>query len=134
MERLGDPNDGGYPLCTNLLNQTEALINLGVEGRDNFGCDLTTRKHMPNYQYDCTNSIQPACSTNSNSNVFSPTCLGEKSEQTKIYKYSSLKDIIDSRNLTQKHVIVKMDIEGAEWPGMRAFPREYLKYVDQIVM
>ena len=51
-----------------------------------------------------------------------------------MYRYSSLKDIIDSRNLTNRHIIVKMDIEGAEWPGLRSFPREYLKYVDQIVM
>lgn len=89
---------------------------------------------MPNYQYDCTNSIQPMCATNSNNNFFSPECLGEMSEQTKMYKYSSLKDIIDLRNLTNRHVILKMDIEGAEWPGLRSFPREYLKYVDQIVM
>lgn len=51
-----------------------------------------------------------------------------------MYKYVSLKDIIDSRNLTNKHIILKMDIEGAEWSGLRTFPREYLKYVDQIVM
>jgi hypothetical protein len=53
--------------------------------------------------------------------MFTAACLGDKSEKASNQFYS-LKDIIDSRNLTGKHVTMKIDIEGAEWPGLRAFP------------
>jgi len=29
-------------MCKNFVNNSVALINLGVEGRDNFGCGLST--------------------------------------------------------------------------------------------
>ena len=48
--------------------------------------------------------------------------------------YESLKDMIDNRNLTKKHIVIKIDIEGAEWPGFRALPIAYLEYIDQIVL
>jgi hypothetical protein len=49
-------------------------------------------------------------------------------------QFYSLKDIVDSHHLTNKHVTMKIDIEGAEWPGFRAFPIEYLDYVDQFIL
>lgn len=37
------------------------------------------------------------------------------------------------KNLTKKHVMMKIDVEGAEWPGLRTFPISYLDYVDQFI-
>jgi hypothetical protein len=62
--------DGGYVMCKNFASSAVALLNFGVEGRDNFGCDLTTALKIPNYQYDCTNNYQPQCLTNGNHNIF----------------------------------------------------------------
>ena len=36
------PNQGGYVLCKNFLAHSRALINIGVDGKDDFGCDLTS--------------------------------------------------------------------------------------------
>ncbi len=48
-------------------------------------------------------------------------CIGEKSEQS-FQKFYSLKDIVDMKDLKHKHVMMKIDVEGAEWPGLRTFP------------
>ena len=69
--RLGDQRDGGYIVCQNYISNAKALINFGVQGRDNFGCALTSKFIMPNYQHDCTNNYQPNCDTNNKSNHFS---------------------------------------------------------------
>jgi len=52
------------------------MINIGIEGRDKLGCDITTYHPMPNYQYDCTDPRPPICLTNSENNHFSAFCLG----------------------------------------------------------
>ena len=46
----------------------------------------------------------------------------------------SLKDIIDSHNLTTKHIVLKMGLEGVEWQALRTLPISYLDYIDQITM
>jgi hypothetical protein len=38
--RYGDEwsPDGGYVICKNFLNVSEGIINIGINGYDNFGC------------------------------------------------------------------------------------------------
>lgn len=62
--RFGSALDGGYLACENHFDKTEAVINLGIEGKDDFGCNFTTRFKVTNYQYDCTSSVAPICNTN----------------------------------------------------------------------
>jgi hypothetical protein len=95
------------------VKQSEGLINLGVEGRDLFGCSLTTEFLIPNYQYDCTNTYAPTCKSNQGMNSFESACLSERTEKANNVMFNSLKDMVDSRNLTGKHVTMKIDIEGA---------------------
>jgi hypothetical protein len=63
-------------ICTNFFNQSEALINIGIEAKDGIGCEITTSHLMPNYQYDCTTTNIPVCETNNGGNVFSHVCVG----------------------------------------------------------
>ena len=85
---------------------------MGIEGRDKFGCDLTTDFDIENYQFDCTNDHRPFCRTNNNNNYYIHACIGERSEI--IYPdnktYFSIKDIIDHYQLKGEHIIIKMDI------------------------
>jgi hypothetical protein len=133
LKRYGDFGDGGYPLCSNLMHLAEGVINLGVEGRDLFGCDLTSEFLIPNYQYDCTNSHAPACSTNNNLNRFESACLSSSTEKANNVAYYSLFDMLRERNLAGRHVMMKIDVEGAEWPGLRTFPISDLQWIDQMV-
>lgn len=45
-----------------------------------------------------------------------------------------MKHMIESHNLRNKPIILKIDVEGAEWPGLRSLPLEYLDYIDQILI
>ncbi|CAM6000585.1 unnamed protein product [Sphagnum balticum] len=128
--RDGDYHDGGYIYCLNHAKKAVALLNFGVEGRDLFGCELTTRFQIPNYQFDCTWDSAPICQTNNHNNHFSLICLSDQAgDRTK-----SLKEVIDWLNLTGKHVIIKMDIEGHEFAALESLPEEYFDFIDQITM
>lgn len=45
-----------------------------------------------------------------------------------------MKDLIDKLNLKEKHISLKIDVEGSEWAGFRTLPFEYLDNIDHIVM
>ena len=120
---MGDQHDGGYVLCSNFVKgRSTALLNMGVEGRDMFGCDVTTKWSMPNYQFDCTNNRAPICNTNDNQNKFFGICLWQRAEKSSRWHLESLKDMIDNRGLTKKHIMIKMDVEGGEYKGFRTLP------------
>lgn len=40
--------------------------------------------------------------------------------------------MLKSNNLTDKHVFLKIDCEGGEYPGLKYFPVDKLDYIDQI--
>ena len=40
-------------------------------------------------------------------------CLGDRSEWGELNNFGSLKDLIDSNDLKEKHITIKIDIEGA---------------------
>jgi hypothetical protein len=40
--------------------------------------------------------------------------------------------MLKSTNLTDKHIFLKIDCEGGEFPGLKYFPIDKLDYVDQI--
>jgi hypothetical protein len=61
-------------------------------------------------------------------------CLSAQTEQINRVTFYSLEDMLKQRNLTDRHVSMKIDVEGAEWPGFRSFPVAALEWVDQLVL
>src|SRR5262245_19552170 len=53
LRRFGEPHDGGYPLCANLLGSVKAGYSYGLSGYDGWGCDVSRRLRIPVHQYDC---------------------------------------------------------------------------------
>ena len=88
---------------------------------------------MPNLEFDCTNTVKPVCTTNNNNNFFHYICLGSKREKSNSQTFYTLEDIIDLHNLNKKHIFLQIDCEGGEYTGLKYFPTEKLKYIDQIV-
>src|SRR5262245_17736681 len=43
LQRFGEPYDGGYPLCGNLLGSVKAGYSYGLSGYDGWGCDVSRR-------------------------------------------------------------------------------------------
>jgi hypothetical protein len=119
-------------ICKNFISSSEGVVNVGINGYDNFGCEVTTVKQMPNYQYDCTNPAQPRCGTNGGNNNFNYVCIGEVTEKTANRTFYTLEDMIKSKGLFKKNIFLKIDCEGGEFPGLKVFPVELLDYVDQI--
>ena len=133
--RIGDEAtpDGGYLICENFVKHSEGIINIGVNGYDNFGCQLSTMKRMPNHMFDCTNPRVPPCGSNGGNNHFSYVCVGEVSEKTTQKEFNSLADMIKANKLFKRHIFLKIDCEGGEFPAFKYFPVELLDYVDQMV-
>jgi hypothetical protein len=60
LERFGESHDGGYLMCSNLLNEVTAGYSYGISGYDKWGCDLSRRSRIPVHQYDCFNLTRPS--------------------------------------------------------------------------
>src|SRR5215218_507928 len=61
LARYGEPNDGGYLACRNLLGGVRAAYSYGISGYDGWGCDISTELRVPVHQYDCFNTTRPSC-------------------------------------------------------------------------
>jgi hypothetical protein len=61
-------------------------------------------------------------------------CVGEQKEKNHGFLNYPLKDMISNRRLTKKHITLKLDAEGGEYPGLKYFPMEDLDYIDQIML
>lgn len=95
---------------------------MGISIMDDFGCDVSSNLIIPNYQYDCTVEVAPACKTNNGADTFSQVCIGEATEKTNLYTYYTLWDILKLRGLVNKHIIIKIDTEGGEYHAFKHFP------------
>ncbi len=67
---------------------------------------------MVNYMYDCSVNKPPFCKYGIK-NYFESVCTGDLTEITQQYTFQTLKNIIDTKGLTNKRIILKIDIEGA---------------------
>jgi len=74
FQRFGEPNDGGYLLCANLLGSVQSGYSYGISGYDQWGCDVSHRLAVPVHEYDCFNLQQPACP--GGRTVFHGECVG----------------------------------------------------------
>src|SRR5262245_1954421 len=41
LKRYGEPHDGGYLMCENLMGAATASYSYGIDGRDDWGCDVS---------------------------------------------------------------------------------------------
>lgn len=111
--RFGDERtpDGGYVICKNFIDRSQGIINIGINGYDQFGCEVSSVKKIPNFQYDCTNPAQPYCPSNENNNRFSSICVGSVTERGASTFYT-IEDMMKMSNMTDKHIFLKIDCEG----------------------
>ena len=133
FERFGEPTDGGYLMCGNLLRYTQAAYSYGINGYDGWGCDVATRLASTTHQYDCFNVEVPICATGRT--IFHPLCVAgtERSDETGRRFESLSKQIADNGDRLRR-LVVKMDVEGAEWESLLRTPNETLRRVDQLVL
>ncbi|MFO0737760.1 MAG: hypothetical protein U0270_17850 [Labilithrix sp.] len=137
LKRYGSANDGGYLMCANLLKGVEALYSYGIDREDNWGCQLSKEFQLPVHQYDCFTPERPKC--DGGKFVYHDECVGNKTESKpgggggpKPFDTiaNQLKKNGDGE---KKHLVVKIDVEGAEWESLTATSDDVFDRIDTLV-
>jgi hypothetical protein len=132
LKRFGSANDGGYLMCENLIEPIDAAYSYGVGRNDDWGCDVSRRYHVPVHEYDCFDPARPVC--DGGTLVFHNECVGDGTGYRASRFFDTLKNQIQKNGQTAQRVILKIDIEGAEWDALLATPDEVLASIPQISM
>src|SRR5437667_6702973 len=132
FKRFGSANDGGYLMCENLIEPLDAAYSYGVGTNDDWGCEMSRRYHVPVHEYDCFDPARPKC--NGGTFVFHDECVGDRTGHRESRSFDTLENQIRKNGDTGRHLIIKMDIEGAEWDSLLAAPDELLASIPQITM
>lgn len=132
FERFGSANDGGYLMCENLVEPLDSAYSYGVGTNDDWGCEVSRRYHVPVYEYDCFDPARPACS--GGTFVFHDECVGNRTGSRGSRFFDTLENQIRKNGDIGRRLIIKMDIEGAEWDSLLAAPDELLASIPQIAM
>jgi hypothetical protein len=132
MKRFGSANDGGYVMCENLLQEVKTAYSYGIGGNDDWGCEISTRLEVPVHQYDCFEPPNLTC----NGGQFVPhdECVGPVAETELTRKFDTVENQIARNGDGGRRLLVKMDVEGAEWKSLLATPDEVLATIDQLPM
>jgi hypothetical protein len=133
LERFGEKHDGGYLLCTNLLASVKSAYSYGISGYDGWGCAVSTRLKVRTHQYDCFDPTQPACP--GGDTLFHSECIGPDATTDKERRpFDTLEHQVVKNGDAGKYLVVKMDVEGAEWRSLMQTPDDVLERIDQIAI
>lgn len=132
LARFGDANDGGYLVCDNLLAAVRSAYSYGIDGRDEWGRAIAHRLNVPVHQYDCfvTTRPEPAGAAF----IFHEECIGDTVTDSEGRVFDTLANQIGKNGDRGKRLVVKMDVEGAEWDALLTTPETALGRIDQLVV
>ena len=133
LQRFGEPHDGGYLMCGNLLGGIQAGYSYGISGYDGWGCDVSRGFGVRVHQYDCFNLTEPLCP--GGDTVFHPECIaGAASVDPDGRAFETLESQLSRNGDAGRNIVLKMDVEGAEWESLLAAPDDLLQRVDQLAI
>lgn len=120
FKRLGEANDGGYLVCwDNMTNKDiKAAFSMGVEHHDKWSEDIYALLNIPVHQFDCTvdGPANPCGDCH-----FYGVCIqgagnGGAFPGKDNYDMSQAVEHTGLSTSAEHSLIMKMDIEGSEWP------------------
>ena len=132
MERFGEKNDGGYLLCSNLLGAVKSGYSYGISGYDGWGCAVSMRLSVPMHQYDCFNTAVPQCPGGRTN--FHAECVAGTRRNEEGRSFDTIANQMTRNGDGANHVVLKIDVEGAEWESFAALPDDALQRIDQLVV
>ncbi len=132
LKRFGEPHDGGYLLCGNLLASVEAGYSYGISNYDGWGCDVSKQLGIPLHQYDCFDVRPPACP--GGRTIFHPECVAGSRATIDGRPFDSLEHQIATNGDGGRRLVVKMDVEGAEWDSFLETPDAVFARIDQMAV
>ena len=130
LQRFGEPHDGGYLMCANLLASAQAGYSYGISGYDQWGCDISRRLSVPVHQYDCFDLHRPKCADGKT--VFHAECVGPKPETIDGRLFDTPGNQFKRNGDGARRVVVKIDVEGAEWDTFLNTPDAVFDRIDQM--
>ena len=107
-------------------------VFLGISGYDQWGCDVSTERHVTVHQYDCFDLSQPACP--SGTPCFTPNASRIPQRPKAGFLFDTIASQFTGNGDTAKRIVMKMDVEGAEWHSLLAAPDEVLGRIDQLAI
>jgi hypothetical protein len=133
LERFGEPHDGGYLMCSNLLASVRAGYSYGIHGYDQWGCDVARNRKVRVHQYDCFDLTRPACPNGDT--VFHAECVGPtRRTDAEGRVFDQLLNQFTANGDAENRLVVKMDVEGAEWESLLQLPADVLGRIDQLAV
>jgi hypothetical protein len=132
LERFGETHDCGYLLCGNLLGDVKSAYSYGITGYDPWGCDVSTRLGVQVHQYDCFNLTRPRCPRGKT--VFHEECIGAGQRTEDGRPFDTLENQVRKNGDAGKQLVVKMDVEGAEWESFLGLADDQLRRIDQLAV
>jgi hypothetical protein len=130
LQRFGEAHDGGYLLCANLLGTVKAGYSYGISGYDGWGCDISRRLRITVHQYDCFDLRQPSCP--GGSTVFHGECVGTTRQMQDGRPFDTMADQFAKNGDDGRPLVMKMDVEGAEWDSFLLAPDSVFEHIDQL--
>jgi hypothetical protein len=132
LERFGEAHDGGYLMCANLLRDVRSAYSYGIAGYDKWGCDISTDLKIPVHQYDCFDTSRPACP--GGTTFFHPECVGDAAKTEQGHLFNTLSNHVAGNGDTSKQIVLKIDVEGAEWDTLLSAPDDMMERIDQMAV
>jgi hypothetical protein len=133
LERFGEPHDGGYLLCGNLLTSARVGYSYGIHGYDQWGCDVARRLDVRVHQYDCFDLTRPSCP--GGDTVFHEECVGPvRRRDGQGRTFDALHNQFSANGDGANRAVVKMDVEGAEWDSLLQTPSSVLERIEQFAV
>ena len=131
LKRFGDAHDGGYLLCGNLLTGAQVAYSYGINGTDNWGCQISESLKVAVHQYDCFNTTVPACAGETR---FHAECVGPEPSTFEGLPFDSVSNQVSRNGDAGKRIVMKMDVEGSEWESLVTTPDAVLNAIDQLAV
>ncbi len=132
LRRYGGNDDGGYLMCGNLSQGIESAYSYGIAQDDNWGCDISRELEVPIHQYDCFTDHRPTCE--GGQFIFHDECVGPKQDTVDGQPFDTIASQVDRNGDTGKRLLMKIDVEGAEWDSLMATPDAVLDRIVQMPM
>lgn len=128
--RVGAPNDGGYVMVDDLDGQEDKIAySFGINNDVSWDTDMADKGYEI-YMYDHTIDCLPE-----ERNAFHFFKKGIADYSRNEEKLETLECIIlQNGHQNKQHMILKMDVEGAEWDFLNNVRYETLDQFDQIVL
>jgi hypothetical protein len=146
-ERIGEWFDGGYLTCLDEAAHwpPKAIYSMGISTHDKWSVDLAARLNVSAYQFDCTVASAPQCVGCPNVPGlaqlihFHRVCIAAEDHHQDPFpgmswNLSYALEQTGNLNASENSLIMKMDIEGSEWPIFEAESREILSKFGTLII